>query len=80
MTYLYKGQQVHKICFIHGLKLGVVPDPDPKPNFEPGTCTICQIDGPSNVQQLVADPSEWGGLRIINSGKNTGVSKPKKAS
>lgn len=80
MTILYKGQAIHKICFIHGLKLGVVPDPTPKPTFEPGSCTICEIDGPSNVQQLVADPADWGGLRTINSGVATGVTKQKKAS
>lgn len=70
---LYKGQAIHKICVIHGLQLGVVPDPNPKPPFEYGICSICQIDGPADKVQQVAEPKHWKGLRQVNSGLDTGV-------
>lgn len=69
---LYKGIAVHKLCIVHGLKNGNIPEPDPAPSFEDGICTVCQIENPNDAVQKVASPKDWGGMREINSGKNTG--------
>lgn len=69
---LYKGVAVHKLCVLHGLKNGVIPAPEPEIVYEYGVCTVCQVDGPQDWVQKVANPEAWGGMREINSGKETG--------
>lgn len=69
---LYKGIAVHKLCIVHGLKSGNIPAPEPEPQYENGICTVCQIENPNDAIQKVAPPEAWGGMREVNSGKETG--------
>jgi hypothetical protein len=71
--YLYKGAYIHYICRIHGLKLGMTPEPDPAPTFTDGVCTICQVEGIEDKVQLVTKPESFDGLREVNSDIVTGV-------